>query len=72
MISFRSVRGREMILKMPSNDKGGKPGRASTFISSPKDYDPTDDSDENAPPENKDPDFYVKFVKDLRRSPATS
>jgi hypothetical protein len=69
MISFRSVRGREMILKMPSNDKGGKPGRASTFISSPKDYDPTDDSDENAPPENKDPDFYVKFVKD--QSPLT-
>jgi hypothetical protein len=67
MIAFRSVRGREMILKMPSNDKGGKPGRASTFISSPQNYDPTDEDIE--PPENKDPDFYVKFVKDA--SPLT-
>lgn len=71
VMAFRTINGKEMILKMPSNDVGKKPGRADTHIWSPDNntYDPTDDNPDNAPPENKDPDFYVKFVKD--KSPFT-
>jgi len=67
MIAFRSTRGREMILKMPSHDDGKDKGRADTHLWSPENYDPTDDEAEV--PENKDPDFYVKFVKG--KSPLT-
>lgn len=62
MLAFRSVRGKEVIIKMPSADDESA-DRAKTFISNMPDntYDPTSDDPDKAPPENEDPHFYVKF-----------
>lgn len=64
-VAFRTIMGKEMIIKMPSGDdpNGGEPGRASTYISSPKGYDPTND-DGPKPPLNTDPNIYVSWPKD--------
>lgn len=60
-IAFRTIGGKEMIIKMPSSDDGGK--RASTFVTSPKGYDPANE-DGPKPPINKDKNVYVSFPKD--------
>jgi hypothetical protein len=65
-ISFRTIQGKELIVVCPSGDdpNDSTPPRADTFVVSPKDYDPTDDSPSAVkPPKNKDPNHYVKFVK---------
>lgn len=63
-IAFRTVRGEEMIVDCPSSDdpESGKQ-RASTFITSPRDYDPNN-PDGPVPPKNEDENVYVAFVKD--------
>lgn len=62
MLAFRGINRYELVLKMPSGDDGSI-ARADTIISNMPGgvYDPTDESDSAAPPENQDPHFYVKF-----------
>ena len=54
-MSFRNVRGQELIIRMASSDDGSGSGRASTYMT-PADYDPTSDV---APPTNSDPSIYA-------------
>lgn len=62
-MAFRSIRGKEMIIVCPSNDDPNSSfPRADTTVTSPKDYDPTNE-DGPKPPANKDPNVYVAFVK---------
>lgn len=63
-VAFRTIFGKELIIKMPSNDDpNSRDGRAKTFISSPKGYDPTNENGP-VPPPNKDKNIYVSFPKD--------
>lgn len=57
-MSFRTVRGEEMIIKMPSSDDGSGDGRADTHMT-PEDYDPN--SPASVPPDNTDPSVYAFF-----------
>lgn len=57
-VAFRTIMGKELIIKMPSSDDGGT--RADTYTT-PQGYDPT--KDEPKPPINKDPNVYVSFPK---------
>jgi hypothetical protein len=62
MIAFRSVNGRELVIKCPSNDDPlSSSPRAKTFIT-PQGYDPTNPNGPT-PPDNKDPNTYVAFPK---------
>lgn len=65
-IAFRTTNGREMILVCPSADDGSA-DRASTHIT-PEGYDPNDES--IVPPDNTDPDIYIKFVEKTIKHPA--
>lgn len=62
-IAFRTIRGEEMVIDCPSSDdpETGK-RRASTFITSPRDYDPSN-PDGPVPPPNSDENVYLAFVK---------
>lgn len=62
-IAFRSILGREMIIKCPSSDdpRGSSP-RADTVVTSPRNYNPND-PDGPVPPVNKDENVYIAFVK---------
>lgn len=63
MIAFRRANGEEVILKAPSNDDpNSHDPRASTFLVSPKEYDPK--NDEQKVPKNEDENVYFAFVKD--------
>src|ERR1035437_9507921 len=55
-MSFRSVRGEEMIIVMPSSDDGSGSGRADT-VTTPANYDPN--STDVVPPANTDPSVYA-------------
>lgn len=56
MVAFRTINGKELIVKMASNDDGGT--RAETTVS-PAGYDPSKDSPK--PPKNTDPNIYVSI-----------
>lgn len=62
-IAFRTVLGKELIIKCPSNDDllSSDP-RAPTSITSPPGYDPTNPNGPT-PPDNTDSNQYVKFIK---------
>lgn len=63
-MAFRTVRGEELIVKMPSRDDGSTDmdglGRASTYTT-PEDYEPG--STAVVPPANHDPNRYASFPK---------
>lgn len=62
-MAFRTVNGKEMIIKCPSNDDPlSSDPRADTHISSPEGYDPAKE-DGPKPPVNKDPNVYAALVK---------
>lgn len=62
-VAFRTVMGKEMIIKMPSNDDpNSSDPRATTYVSSPKNYDPKNDKGPK-PPLNTDKNVYVSFPK---------
>lgn len=61
MMSFRNVRGEELIVEMPSSDDGTGSGRANTFMI-PPDYDPANSS--VVPPNNSDPEIYCYIPPD--------
>lgn len=64
-ISLRTIMGREVILNIPSNnDPLSSDKAASTYVWSPKDYDPTNE-DGPIPPPNRDLNVYVAPVKDV-------
>ena len=58
MIAMRQILNKELIIKMPSADDGSF-ARAPTFVSSPENYDPNDDT--MTVPENNDPHPYIKL-----------
>jgi hypothetical protein len=64
MMAFRTINGKEMIIKMESHDDGKGKGRAETHVVSPEGYDP-DNDDGPEPPKNEDPHNYIKFVKNV-------
>jgi hypothetical protein len=63
-VAFRTVLGKEMVIKMPSGDdpNQSEPERANTYIWSPRGYDPTNDKGPK-PPLNKDKNIYVSWPK---------
>ena len=63
MMSFRNVRGEELIVEMPSSDDGTAPGRAETFMT-PANYDPANSS--IVPPNNSDPEIYCYIPPDSK------
>lgn len=61
MMSFRNVRGEELIVEMPSSDDGSGNGRATTHMT-PPDYNPGDSG--VVPPANSDPEIYCYIPPD--------
>lgn len=55
-MSFKKVRGEEMVLNLPSSDDGSGTGRASTYCT-PQNYVPN----VTIPPDNTDPSVYIFF-----------
>lgn len=62
-MSFRNVRGEEMVVYMPSSDDSSGTGRAETFMT-PPDYDPANSS--VVPPNNSDPEIYCYIPPDSK------